>query len=476
MSFHSYLFILVFLPLVCVLYFSANRCIGAKAGKTVLLLASLVFIVFANVYSAVALVFSIAINRLFGRLLGRNESGKRKPVLAIGVAFNVLYLSVFKYTNSLLEIVSGGGTAFSLLMPLGISFYTFQQIAYLVDCYRGDMPDSGFLDYAVGTAFFPKLIQGPITYHKDFIPQLCDGDRKAFNGERLARGLALFSRGLAKKVLVADTFGKIVDYGYAHISALSGFEALLTILAYTLQIYFDFSGYSDMAVGVADMLGFDLPWNFDSPYKALNISDFWKRWHITLTRFLTSYIYIPLGGNRKGTARTCMNILIVFLISGLWHGVGLTFVIWGLLHGIASVAYRLTKKIYDRIPKLIQWFMTFVFINITWVFFRAGSISDAFSIMGRVVHGGWAITINAELTETLLMPTLINIPSQFLRLPIVLIVFVVAAIAVCLFARNTREQTERFRPTVRSGIVSYILLTLSMLSLSGVGAFLYTNF
>ena len=364
----------------------------------------------------------------------------------------------------------------SIALPLGISFYTFQQIAFLVDNYRGEIPAYTFSDYTLFTVFFPKFVQGPIPYGKELIPQFNDSAKKKFSSDNFAKGLMIFSIGLGKKVLLADNFGKIVDYGFKALHSLNSFEALLTVLAYTLQIYLDFSGYCDMAVGVAQMLNIELPQNFNSPYKARSISEFWKRWHITLTRFLTKYIYIPLGGNRKGTLRTYVNILIVYLVSGMWHGVGLTFIVWGLMHGAATVFYRATKKRYDRIPHVLQWMLTFCFVSIAWVFFRAPDVLSAVNLLKQVVLGGWSFSINAELTETLLMPTLISIPSQVIPFVYVMIALFVGTMICCIRCKNSVQIAEKFRPTVPSLLLVYFLLVFGMLSLSGVGAFLYTNF
>lgn len=286
----------------------------------------------------------------------------------------------------------------------------------------------------------------------------------------------MFAIGLAKKVLVADNFGKVVDYGFTHISSLNSFETILSILGYTFQIYFDFSGYCDMAVGIGLMFNIELPQNFNSPYRALSISDFWKRWHITLTSFLTKYIYIPLGGSRRGKARTYLNILIVFLVSGLWHGAGYTFILWGLMHGIAMVLERITRIRYEKLPKVIRWVLTFAFINITWVFFRAGSVTDAIAMLTQVFTGGWSFSINAELTEMLLQPTLISLSNRIFGLPVIAVLSCVAALLSVLLLKNSTERIKSFKPNAGMWFQTYLLLAMSILSVSGVSTFLYSNF
>lgn len=323
---------------------------------------------------------------------------------------------------------------------------------------------------------FPKAVQGPIPYGSELLPQLQDSASRKFQFERFSRCLYLFAIGLAKKVLLADNFAIIADYGFGAIKTLSAFEALMTILAYTFQLYFDFSGYSDMAIAVGGMFGIDLPENFDSPYKAKNITEFWHRWHITLSRFLTKYIYIPLGGNRKGPVRTYINILIVYLVSGIWHGTGATFLVWGLLHAAASIAYRLLKKFYDRIPGAVQWFVQFVFINVTWVFFRAPNLEAVGQLFGRLTVGSWMPAINATLTESLLQPTFISVAARFLPIHTVVLIGFACALAMVVFSKNSNERSQVFRPSIRTFVATYFLLVFSILSLSGVSSFLYTNF
>lgn len=231
-----------------------------------------------------------------------------------------------------------------------------------------------------------------------------------------------------------------------------------------------------MAVGIGLMFNIELPQNFNSPYRALSISDFWKRWHITLTSFLTKYIYIPLGGSRRGKARTYLNILIVFLVSGLWHGAGYTFILWGLMHGIAMVLERITRIRYEKLPKVIRWVLTFAFINITWVFFRAGSVTDAIAMLTQVFTGGWSFSINAELTEMLLQPTLISLSNRIFGLPVIAVLSCVAALLSVLLLKNSTERIKSFKPNAGMWFQTYLLLAMSILSVSGVSTFLYSNF
>lgn len=459
MLFNSYSFILAFLPLVLVLYHIAGK-FGSRAGKLVLLACSLFFISSTGPVHGLIALGSILVNFFLCRLMARMP-GRKQLLLTAGILFNIGLLCLFKY-------VPGLG------LPLGISFYCFQQIAFLADSDR-EASDVSLTDYSLFVLFFPKAVQGPIPYGAELLPQLRDM-KPGFRFDRFSRSLFLFSLGLAKKVLLADKFAIIADHGFASIGALTGYEALLTILAYTFQLYFDFSGYSDMAVAVGWMFGIELPWNFDSPYKAKNITDFWRRWHITLSRFLTKYIYIPLGGSRAGTVRTFVNILIVYLVSGIWHGTGMTFLVWGLLHAAASIAYRLVKKPYDRLPGALQWCLQFAFVNLTWVFFRAPSLRAAGALLGRLTAGGWTMSINAELAESLMQPTFLSVPAQFIGIHAAVLLAFVGALALVAFARNSRELAQRFRPGWLTLLATYLLLLCSILSMSGVSSFLYTNF
>ena len=476
MLFNSYEFLLAFLPIALFLFFLSRKFLNASCCKAVLLISSLVFAAFSGPVGIAVLSASMLFN--YGFSVSIRKFRKHKKLIFIaGLIFNVVLLAVFKYFNFFADAISDGQSpALHIGLPIGISFYTFQQLAFLTDTYRGETESCNFLDYCLFTSFFPKLVQGPIALHGDLMPQMRTLADRKLNFDNLSKGLYMLAIGLSKKVLIADQFGKIVDFAYGHIPTLNQFEAILAVFSYTFQIYFDFSGYCDMACGIAGMFNVELPRNFDSPYKAKNISDFWKRWHITLTSFLTKYIYIPLGGNRKGVFRTCINTIVVFLVSGIWHGTGVTFLIWALLHGIATIVYRFVKKYYDKMPHFLQWLLTFIFINVTWVFFRASSLEDAFGILKAAFCAGGTFTINAELTETLLQPSLISLASRILTLPVVVVLGSVTALLGVLFLKNTEQKASTFRATSGQWIQTFLLLLLSILSISSISTFLYSNF
>lgn len=334
MLFNSYIFILLFLPLTVIGYYWLNQKNKYSAGMFWLVMMSCIFCGYLDIRYLLALLFSLGGNYGILCLMKRNPIEKvSRRWLAIGITGNILFLLYFKYANFFLENISlltgREFSALKLFMPLGISFYTFQQITCLVDCHRDKTLQPSFLEYAVYVSFFPQFIQGPIMLIGEMLPNLRDEKKKQWNDEAFAVGMYAFALGLGKKVLLADTLAQTVNVGYKEVWQLNSLSAIVTILAYTLQIYFDFSGYCDMAVGLGKMFQLEIPINFHSPYKAVSIVDFWDRWHITLTRFFTRYVYIPLGGSREGHVRTYANVFLIFLLSGLWHGAAWTFVYWG---------------------------------------------------------------------------------------------------------------------------------------------------
>ena len=403
--------------------------------------------------------------------------------MIVGVILNLSILGFFKYTDFFIDTVNhvfkSNIPLMHILLPLGISFFTFQQISFIIDTYKGEVKKYDFIRYASFVAFFPQLIAGPIVTHDELIGQFEDESKKKFDPANLAKGIFMFTIGLSKKVLIADVLGSVVNYGYVAPERLNTIGAWMVILSYTFQIYFDFSGYCDMAIGLAKMFNIDIPLNFNSPYKSVNISDFWDRWHMTLTRFFTKYVYIPLGGNRKGLARTCLNIFIVFLLSGFWHGAGWTFILWGIMHGIMVVITRLLKKPLEKVPGIITWFPTFFLVNLTWVFFRAEKVSDALFIIKK------AFTLNTAAIDTILtnafktkeIAQLMNFTGleyKFPNLPAYAFLIISLIIAVAL--PNSKKMFDKFKPNVLMLIFTIIFFTWSFLSLSGVSTFLYFNF
>ena len=387
MLFNSYVFMLAFLPLTLLGYFLLGRLPEKiQLNKVFLVLASFLFYGYNNPSYVPIIAGSILINYALSQLmLTQQKKALRLPLMLLGLFLNLGVLFYFKYHDFFFENLNGAFglhlTLNHLALPLGISFFTFQQLSYVIDSYKRTVPRYNILDYSLFVTFFPQLIVGPIVLHSEIVPQFADVKNRHFNFDHFAPGLYAFARGLVKKVVIADTFAVAVEAGFADALTLNTAEAWFVAIGYTLQLYFDFSGYCDMATGVGLMFNIEIPINFNSPYKSLNIREFWQRWHVTLSRFLTTYVYFPLGGSRKGLARTCVNLMIVFLLSGLWHGAGWLFLLWGLMHGAASVLYRIFRKPYDGLHPALQWMINFGFIVVAWVFFRATSLADALAIV-----------------------------------------------------------------------------------------------
>lgn len=389
MLFNSFEFIFVFLPVVLLAYFSLNRLNLHQWAKGVLVLASLYFYAFFNTSYLPIIVSSILVN--YGVAVGmRKWDGVTKKVLfGIGLLFNLGMLGYFKYTDFMIENVNAlfntSYTLKNILLPLGISFFTFQQLAFVVDTYKNKGRLPKFLDYCNFVTFFPQLIAGPIVLPEEMLPQFEDKANRNPRAKNLFDGIFIFSVGLAKKVIIADSIAVFANAGYnLDLPHYTMAEAWLISLSYTFQLYFDFSGYCDMAIGIGKMFNINLPLNFNAPYRATNFQDFWRRWHITLNRFLTQYVYIPLGGSRRKEVRVYFNIGIVFLVSGIWHGAGWTFVVWGVCHGIGVMIHRIWKKKGYSMPSWLGMFITFFFINILWVLFRADNMHEAWVIISSM--------------------------------------------------------------------------------------------
>lgn len=373
MIFSNLVFLFVFLPIVLFLYFIAKN----TWKNYVLLIASLLFYAWGEPKYVFLMLFSIVINYIFGMLIDkyRNQLSLKKLFLTIALIGNILILGIFKYAGF---VVDNMNQAFNLAievepipLPIGISFYTFQAMSYIIDVYRRDVKvQRNFIDLSLYISLFPQLMAGPIIRYNSIAEQL---RKRIVDLDKFTEGIQRFIVGLAKKVLLANSFGEVADTVFASTpSEISVATAWIGIIAYSLQIYFDFSGYSDMAIGLAKMFGFDFPENFNFPYIARSVSEFWRRWHISLSSWFRDYIYIPLGGSRKGLPITIINLLIVWTITGFWHGASWTFMAWGFYFGILIVIERLgLLKVLEKLPRLLQHIYLLFLVMIGWVFFRA---------------------------------------------------------------------------------------------------------
>ncbi|MEX0144204.1 MBOAT family protein [Massilia sp. LMS1-1-1.1] len=411
MLFNSFAFLFGYLPIVLAGYFLLDR-LAPGAGTstswrrlapaTWLALASLFFYAWWDARYLPLLLASICVNYGAGRLIGARAGAARKRALVVALVLNLGLLAYYKYANFFIDsvnavaVTAGAGAdslpwhGLDIILPIGISFFTFTQIAFLVDCYRGEVREYRFIHYVLFVSYFPHLIAGPVLHHRDMMPQFADPANAHPRAANFAIGLSIFTIGLAKKVLIADNLSPLAIPIFVAGAEPTLIEAWIGVLAYTFQLYFDFSGYSDMAIGLSRLFGVKLPLNFNSPYKAANIADFWRRWHMTLSRFLRDYLYIPLGGSRRGEAMRYRNLMLTMLLGGLWHGAGWTFVIWGGLHGLYLVLQQGWQRVFGAAPGYcwLRWWpgvLTFLAVMLAWVFFRAPDVATAWDITGALV-------------------------------------------------------------------------------------------
>ncbi|MCT7653075.1 MBOAT family O-acyltransferase [Aliarcobacter butzleri] len=471
MLFNSYEFIFIFLPVMFVVYFYLNGKRLILGAKIWLVVGSLFFYSYWNVIYLPLILLSIFVNYGVGLSLVNHEKIRisSKTILSFGIVFNLGLLGYFKYTDFFLDNFNGiFGTNIPLphiILPLGISFFTFTQIAFLVDAYKQEAKEYSLINYMLFVTYFPHLLAGPILHHKEMMPQFASKYNWVKNYRNIALGLFIFSIGLFKKVVIADTFAVWANAGFDTATTLNLIEAWATSLSYTFQLYFDFSGYTDMAIGISLMFNIKLPINFNSPYKALSIQDFWRRWHMTLSRFLRDYLYIPLGGNRKGNIKTYVNLITTFLLGGLWHGAGWTFIIWGLLHGIALAIHRLWQSLGFRMNKILAWFITFNFINITWIFFRAKDFESATKVLSSM------FSFDNVVFE--IKKIFVNIGSNDSK---EIIIWIIISFILVLFFSNSMEKMRNFKTNKKIVFLTVFCFIIGVLSLHKVSEFLYFNF
>lgn len=498
MLFHSFEFLIGFLPIVLAGYLVLAHFHLHRSALIWLTVASLVFYGWWNPPYLILIIGSILANYLLGRLvspLPHERPGTRSGILFLGIAINLGTLGYFKYANFFVENLNPAlGTHWNLeeiFLPLAISFFTFTQIAYLVDAYRGETKQYGLLEYSFFVTFFPHLIAGPIVLHREIMPQVEKDGAFRLAWENIQVGLAIFGVGFFKKLVLADGCGEYATPFFraaATGATLSVSDTWIGVLAYTFQLYFDFSGYSDMAIGLSRLFGIQLPLNFASPYRATSIIEFWRRWHISLSRFLRNYLYIPLGGNRRGITLRYSNLLITMLIGGIWHGAGWTFLIWGALHGVYLIinhAFRNAAKFPFALPKILtnplSWGVTMLAVIVGWVFFRSPNLETAGRILG-VMFGLSPVDAEVSLVQ------LFKEGSEWF--------WILSMFAIVLLMPNTQSYfTEyepgldaqktpkkfwqlRWNPTFLHGLIigSLVFLGMRRLFLRAPSEFLYFNF
>jgi D-alanyl-lipoteichoic acid acyltransferase DltB (MBOAT superfamily) len=496
MLFSTFSFILGFLPAVFLVYFYLNKKKRILAAKVWLILSSLFFYSWWNVVYLPLIISSVLFNfYITNAMLKVEETSKmsKKSLLLVGLIFNVGLLFYFKYMDFFIENVNALTQSeidlLHLALPLGISFYTLQQIAFIVDSYEGLVKKKNFLDYTLFVVFFPQLIAGPIVHYKEVMPQFESLKGKIFNHTNIALGLFVFSLGLFKKVIIADTFATWVHKGFDVEHTLSLFDAWISSLSYTFQLYFDFSGYSDMAIGIALLFNIKLPQNFNSPLKATGMIDYWKRWHITLTNFITSYIYTPIVRSFVPLTfhKAMFATVIVFLISGMWHGAGWTFIFWGLLHGTGVVInHYWQKKVKIKMPKYLAWFITFNFLNIGNVFFRATDFDRALSML-KSMFDTQHIMVSDYLIRRLhywgfSTEKIDAYSTAHSYVDVDAIIMLIAGFIIALAFKNSTQLSVQFAAAKKVSffwyVASVLLMTLSftVMSFQTSTEFLYFNF
>ena len=455
--------------------------------KGLLVICSLLFYSYSGCKSAAVLICSLGINIVICVFLKKSTTAHiTNFILATGIVLNLLLLGYLKYTNFIIQNINAfwnlSITEKTIILPAGISFFTFQQIMFIIYYARNGEKNIGFVDYLVYVLYFPKLLMGPLVDPKSFLNEL--QTVRGVDYRSIVEGIQRIVVGLFKKVIVAEAMINAVEWGSNYISESTALDLIIVSFAYTMQIYFDFCGYSDIAIGVSKMFNIYLPNNFDSPYRATSISDFWRKWHISLTNFLTDYVYIPLGGNRKGRARTYFNILIVFLVSGIWHGANWTFIVWGIIYGMLMVVEKLLCRQINRIPKIIGRIYTLSIVNILWMFFWLDSIDDVLyaitKIWKGVFSGSWVISeslkqcfLTKEMSAMIYLLNNDYISNHGTSLAMIVVVGV--STIICQFPINSNN--IKYKANTRTVFTTVILATWCFISMSvRTAGFIYSGF
>jgi alginate O-acetyltransferase complex protein AlgI len=480
MLFSSTFFLCYFLPVFLLVYYL----IRVEYRNSVIVIASIFFYMWGAPKFVFVIVGSIILDYYLSHLIFNAEGKRRKTIMVVSVCLNVSILLYFKYANFLIEnfnvfLTSLGATQLkwtSIALPIGISFFTFHELSYIIDVYRGvNKPMKKITDYAVYILLFPQLIAGPIIRYKEIANQIIDRSHQETIDNRLT-GFFRFVIGLAKKVLIANVLGEQADQIFRmSVGDMSTAQAWLGILCYSFQIYFDFSGYSDMAIGLARMMGILFPENFDNPYISRNITEFWRRWHISLSRWMRDYLYIPLGGNKVDRKwKLYFNLWLVFIISGFWHGAAWTFIIWGIFHGMFLIADRIfLLKVTDRIGKIPSILVTFLIVMIGWVFFRSNNLSYAFHFIGKMFSFGTNFGLSS----------LYDNPTFNIRLYVVLIIAILFSFSGALEPVHKLQNIVLFRYPGTTRAVAFTLISIFIfmvcvgsISTSSFNPFIYFRF
>ena len=433
MLFHSLIYLLLFLPSIFIIYFLLRK-FSNNDGKILLIFSGLIFYGWWNIKFTPLIIFSVLFNYFLSKKIAiTEEKNKKKIILLSGIFCNVIYLGIFKYTDFVIENLNYffelNIETFNLPFPLAMSFFTFQTIAFLIDCYDGEIKNHSLKEYSLFIIFFPQLIAGPIVKFNNMMPQFNSNQNKSINLNNILLGLIIILIGLFKKVIIADNLSINVDSGFENYTQINFIESWITSISYTFQLYFDFSGYIDMATGSALLFNILLPKNFDSPFKACSLINFWKRWHITLFNFLMNYIYFPILRSLKNInfLNAMVVTLIVFIISGLWHGPSWGYIIFGTMHGIGLITNHIFNKISSlKVNRFLGWLLTILYVNFTLIFFRCENLYSAFSIIKSMI-GFNGLQFNTDYFDNFY-----------------LIIVSISAFVICIFFKNVNYLIDNF--------------------------------
>lgn len=491
MLFNSYIFIFIFLPIVLIVWFSLNKIKLYRIAEVFLIGMSLWFYAYFNFKYLFIIVGSCLLNYFISYFINRIEKKQKisqisvKVLGILGIVMNLSILFYYKYYDFFIEninlIFQKDYNLKHILLPLGISFFTFQQLSFVIDRMKGEAPHYGIIDYMSFVTFFPQLIAGPIVLHSELVPQFKDMEKRKFNVDNFTDGCVLFILGLGKKVLLADTLALVVNNAYNNRYYFTTWSVIVFILAYAFELYFDFSGYCDIAMGIGKMFNYDIPKNFDYPYRSTSMKEFWNRWHITLGRFFLTYVYIPLGGSRKGTKRKIFNLFVIFLLSGLWHGASWNFIIWGVLNGLGVIFCNLYRKPIKN--KFISWLCTFGYFLFTLIFFRCETINDVGIVLKGLINPV-GVKFVVDMAQYMDIPELyifkraleIFAPDMIRGLYFMAFVILMIICTLLLCGKNAEDMVKEGKYTTKRAILLSIIFIWSVISLSGVSTFLYFNF
>jgi len=497
MLFNSYEFIFVFLPITLIGFNILLRKTKGKEPIIFLCIMSMIFYFLFDYRYLLILLASSLCNLCLSYFMKKNkEKEKNKLLMIIGIIFNICLLGYFKYTNFFIENISAiSGKEYSslnIILPVGISFYTFSQIAFLVNRYKGDLEHENIFYYMLYISYFPKILQGPIAEPKFMIDQFKDREKLLLTKDKFSKGIVLFVIGLSKKMLIADVFADLVSYTFSQYYYLDTICIFIAGISSALNIYFDFSGYCDMADGISTMLGIELPQNFNSPYKSKSVRQLWQRWHMTLNEFLIKYVYIPLGGSRVGRGRYIFNVLFIFFLSGLWHGAGWTYIVWGLLNGVMVVIDNLieqrknkvTKKEYkeNKIIEKVRTTLTFLFFSFSVLFFEAPTMEVVISMVKSLFFFTWPGFVirsasNVDISYMYIFQKAAsllgtNVENTFYLIQMILLF----AISFYILSKDNAREIAKKKLTTKRATILAILFTLCILSLNDVQTYVYFNF